>query len=166
MKTKLFLVAVLLICGATFARPDSVDWDAFSQNLTKALKSDNAGLQQSAMCMVIQYADHLTIPRDAVFNIVRVFRSDKDKNVRLLALVTLHKIEDPWAMDFLQRHRRYEKETRLKQICCCAVNTYYAKRDSIKAEKAQEILAQVQDQIINENFSNAAQTLDIEQYGF
>jgi hypothetical protein len=167
MKSRFFFAFVLfslLIVGATFAKP--IDWDAFSANLTVALKSDNAGLQQSAMCMIIQYADNLTIPRGAVFDIVRVFRSDKNENVRLLALVTLHKIEDPWAMDFLRRHRQFEQKTRIKQLCCCAVNTYYAKQDSLKAEKQEKILAQAQDDLLKENLANAEQTLNIEQYGF
>ncbi|MBN1464317.1 hypothetical protein JXA02_01055 [candidate division KSB1 bacterium] len=168
MKSSLFLAIVLfslLAIGATAAVPNEIDWDAFSKNLTVALKSDNPGLQQSAMCMIIQYADNLAIPRSAVFDIVKVFRSDKNDNVRLLALVTLHKIEDPWAMDFLRRHRRFEQQTRVKQLCCCAVNTYYAKIDSLKAEKQEKILAQAQNELLNEHVT-AAQTMEIEQYGF
>ncbi|MBN1559094.1 hypothetical protein JW998_02510 [candidate division KSB1 bacterium] len=162
-----FILAIVLFSlfaiGAT-ATAAEIDWDAFSKNLIVALKSDNPGLQQSAMCMIIQYADNLTIPRSAVFDIVKVFRSDKNDNVRLLALVTLHKIEDPWAMDFLRRHRQFERQTRVKQLCCCAVNTYYAKKDSLKAEKQEKILVQAQNELLKEHVA-AAGTMEI-QYGF
>jgi hypothetical protein len=170
MKTKHFILAItlfaILLSGSLFAAPSpNVDWDAFSKNLTKAISSGNEGLQQSAMCMIIRYGDNLTIPRETVFEIVRTFRTEKEKNVRLLALVTLHKIEDPWAMDFLKRHRRFEKEERVKQLCCCCVSTYYAKQDSIKMEKTRGILADATEDIVNQYYASAANQLNIEQYG-
>jgi hypothetical protein len=116
--------------------------------------------------MVIQYADQLTIPRSAVFEIVKVFRSSKDTNERLLTLVTLYKIQDAWAMDFLSRHRRFEKDPRVRQLCCNAVNIYYAKLDSDKAEKSEKVLAQAADKVINKDYAKAARMLEIEKYGF
>lgn len=168
MRTKRILLLLaafsILLSGSLFG--GDVDWNAFSANLTKALKSDNEGLQQSAMCMVIRYADNVEIPRDAVFDIVKVFRCAEDRNERMLALVTLHKIEDPWAMDFLKRHRRFEKEERLKQLCCCSVNTYYAKQDSLKSEKTEKILAEATDQVINDFNADTAQHFELSEYGF
>lgn len=171
MKTKLFILTVslcaLLMSGTLLAAPNpNVNWDVFSKNLVKAINSDNEGLKESAMCMIIRYGDNLDIPRSTVFEIVKTFRSDKDKNVRLLALVTLHKIEDPWAMDFLKRHRRFEKEERIQQLCCCCVNTYYAKQDSIKSEKTQKILANAEDDVLDQFYASAADQLNIQQYGF
>ena len=160
MKSRFFFAAVLLslfLTGTIFATPDNVDWESFSKNLTAALKSDNSGLQQSAMCMIIQYADNVKVPRDAIFEIVKVFRSHDNENVRLLALVALYKTQDPWAMDYLQRHRRYEQESRIKKLCCCAVNTYYAKMDSLKAEKAEKILAQTQEKLVKDKLVKTAQ---------
>ena len=168
MKTKLFFLVLfsLVVSGFVFAAPNAnVDWDAFSANLVKAIDSDNEGLQQSAMCMIIRYGDNLTIPRATVFEIVRAFRTEKEKNARLLALVTLHKIEDPWAMDFLKRHRRFEKEDRIKQLCCCCVRTYYAKQDSLKMEKTRGVLVDAENDVLNHYYANAAEQLNIEQYG-
>jgi hypothetical protein len=115
--------------------------------------------------MIIRYGDNLTIPRATVFEIVRAFRTEKEKNARLLALVTLHKIEDPWAMDFLKRHRRFEKEERVKQLCCCCVRTYYAKQDSLKLEKTRGILVDAENDVLNEFYASAADQLNIQQYG-
>lgn len=170
MKTKvLFLVVILasfVLSGSAVAVPQpDVNWDAFSKNLSKAILSENEGLQQSAMCMIIRYAENLQIPRSTVFEIVRAFRTEQDKNVRLLALVTLHKIEDPWAMDFLKRHRRFEKEERVKQLCCCCVSTYYAKQDSIRLEKTRGILVDAETDVLNQFYANAAEQLNIQQYG-
>lgn len=172
MKSKFFILVFVLVSmlfsTQIFAEQEteSVDWEAFSANLSKAIKSDNAGLQQSAMCMVIRYAENLAIPRDAVFEIVRVFRGDKNENVRLLALVTLHKVEDPWAMDFLRRHRRFEKEARVRKLCNCAVRVYYAKMDSLKAEKTEEILVKATDDLLDQYYATAAEHINLQDYGF
>ncbi|MBN1481882.1 hypothetical protein EH223_06035 [candidate division KSB1 bacterium] len=173
MKAKLLLMTFVLlsliisecVIGAPKV-PQNVDWQAFSENLAKAIKSDNKGLQQSAMCMIIRYAENLSIPRDAIFEVVRVFRSDGDTNVRLLALVTLHRAEDPWAMDYLKRHRLFEKENRIKKLCCCAVRTYYAKRDSLKADKTEQILAQKTHEVLESYSAQAAGMLNLDEYGF
>lgn len=170
MKTKLFILAIVLLSlvfsAHVYSAAPDIDWQAFSENLTRAIKSDNEGLQQSAMCMIIRHAENLSIPRDAIFEIVKVFRSDHDTNVRLLALVTLHRTEDPWAMDFLKRHRRFETEERIKKLCCCAVRTYYAKMDSLKTEKTQQILAQESQKVVEPYSAKAAEILHLDEYGF
>ena len=158
---KLLLIVLVLAFAAPLWAETDVDWKAFSANLTKALKSDNPGLQQSAMCMMVQYGNNLDISRDTVFDIVRIFRTDKDENVRLLAMMALYKIEDPWAMDYLKRHRRFEKKDRVKRLCCCAVQSYYAK---MKSSKNETILASATHEVIENHNVKSAEQIESEQY--
>lgn len=168
MNTRIVFIAIVVLCltGAAFSAKtaDQVDWKAFSENLAVAVCSDNPGLQNSALCMIVQYADNLEIERGTIFDIVRIFRSENDPNVRLLAMVALYKTEDTWAMDYLKRHRAFETDLRIQKICCYAVKAYYTKLDSVR-EASEKILVKNTDTIIEEQHSNAAAMLNIQQYG-
>ena len=157
------LIILVLLSSASFAK--EVNWKMFADNLAVAMRSDNRGLQQSAMCMMIQYSDFLQMDRATVFDIVRIFRDDKDENVRLLAMVTLYKIEDPWAMDFLKRHRNFEEQSRIQKLCCCAVRSYYAKLDSIKTKTTDDILAKAEEDVVSQFSSAAGDYFQLDEYG-
>ncbi len=126
---KLFsLVVVLavffLLSGFQSVNADNVDWNKFSKNLEKALKSDNPGLRLSAMGMVIKYGEQLDVS-NAVFDVVRIFRNSDNQKERQLALVTLYKMKHPWAMDFLKRHIAFEENEALKRQIQVIVYEYY-----------------------------------------
>lgn len=92
----------------------TTDWQAFSKNLVKALATPNEGLQLSAMQQIITYADKLDVD-DAVFDIMRFYRDHKNEKVRQLALTTLYKTQNKWAMGFLRLAVRFEKSPLLKR---------------------------------------------------
>lgn len=139
----IFLTCSLLLVGISFGQAETTDWDQFSVNLVNAFKIPNEGLHTSAMCMIIRYADKLDVD-DAVFDIVRIFRSNKDTRVRQLALVTLYKMQNAWAMDFLKRHYKFEDNETIRKMNCCIVNSYYASKkttqpsDTLKIYSLQE----------------------------
>jgi hypothetical protein len=122
----LVLFTGFFLLGFVYSQEQATDWEQFSVNLVNAFKIPNEGLHKSAMCMIIRYADKLQVD-DAVFDVVRIFRSNKDPKVRQLALVTLHKMQNAWAMDFLRRHYRFEQDETIRKMNCCIVNSYYAK---------------------------------------
>ena len=118
MKSRKTLVTLILfsfvIVAAAFANvAEQTDWNAFGKNLVKNLKSDNEGIRLSAMQQVITYADNVNVDA-AIFDIVQVYRSHADLKVRQLALTTLHKTNNAWAMDFLKRNLEFEKSPVLK----------------------------------------------------
>ena len=123
----ILLTGFLLLCGLLFSQEEITDWDQFSANLVNAFKIPNDGLHKSAMCMIIRYSDKLNVD-DAVFDVVKIFRSHKDVKVRQLALVTLHKMQNAWAMDFLRRHHEFEDDATIRKMNCCIVNSYYARQ--------------------------------------
>ncbi|NIV95503.1 hypothetical protein GWN42_22610, partial [candidate division KSB1 bacterium] len=84
--------------GADTQKPD---WSAFSKNLVRAMKTPCEGLQLSAMQQIITYADNLHTD-SAVFEVMRFYRNHQDDRVRVLALNTLHRMKNKWAMGFLR----------------------------------------------------------------
>ena len=60
----------------------------------------------------------------AVFDVVRVFRNSKEVNERILALSALSKMSNAWAIDFLSRSVRFEKNERVRNITIDVVNQY------------------------------------------
>lgn len=105
------------------AGDDQVDWNAFGKNLVKAIASGNEGLQRSAMRLIIRHADKVDVGQ-AVFDLVQIYRTNKDEKVRQLAVVTLYRIQNKWAMGFLKRDLKFEESPVLhKQILAC-LNEY------------------------------------------
>jgi hypothetical protein len=105
------LLLILSIAGVLFAQENSkeVDWKAFSKNLVNALQSDNTGLQQSAMQMIIRYGDKLNV-KDGLFKVVHIYRRDQDRRVRLLALGAIAQMNSNWAMFFVKRGIKFESD--------------------------------------------------------
>ena len=137
-----FVLSTRVLFAAAFAGESAeTDWNAFSKNLVKSLKSENEGIRLSAMQQVITYADKVNVD-DAVFDIVKVYRSHEDVKVRQLALTALHKTNNAWAMDFLKRNLEFEKSPVLKTQIYHILNdvepgSVYAKKvDKDKVELA------------------------------
>jgi superfamily II DNA helicase RecQ len=115
--------------------PDQVDWDKFSKNLVKSLKSSNQGVQLSAMQLVIRYGDKVDVG-SARHDVMRVFRSHKNQKVRQLALVTLYTINNKWSMGYLEMHYRFEEDPVIKKhLAAILVESNRAK----KVKKSDEI---------------------------
>lgn len=97
--------------------PDAAEsvWIAFGDNLVMALKTDNEGLNISALHHIARYGERVDV-RDARFEMVRIFRDHEDSRVRMLALAALSKAKDAWIADFLRRSARYEKDHHLASL--------------------------------------------------
>jgi hypothetical protein len=117
------ILAIIINATSVLATERQVNWDILSENLVNALKSDNPGLQQSAMRLIIQYANHVHVDA-AVFNVMRLYRQHDNSKVRQLALVTLHKIGDAHAMDFIKRNLKYETDEKIIKLSNAVLNNY------------------------------------------
>ncbi|NBC16346.1 MAG: hypothetical protein GVY18_03410 [Bacteroidetes bacterium] len=87
----------------------TVDWAAFSTNLVNALATDNDGLQQSAMQLIIKYRERVDVHR-ARFDVMRLYRDHDDDRVRRMAVVTLGAMDNNWALGFLARSVTFEDD--------------------------------------------------------
>jgi len=101
----IFLFYCSLIMGQDSQQ--NVNWDAFSKNLVKAVKSGHPGLQQSAMQQIIRYKDNLDV-KDAVYDIALIFRFKDDQKVRRLAMVTLYAINSNKALAYIADFLKYQ----------------------------------------------------------
>lgn len=133
-----FVVCFLIIMSKSgLTQERSVNWDAFSVNLVQALSTPNEGLQQSAMGLIIRYADSLDV-RDAAADIVDIFIHSKNQNYRRLAMVTLFYTNNKWAMGVLKRSLKYEKNDTIKNHGRFIVAAYY--KPDMLAKESKDIL--------------------------
>ena len=65
------------------------------------------------MQMIIRYSDKIDVSK-GVYDVMREFRNNDDQNVRKLALITLYKMQNDWAIDFLKRQYRFEDNSDIK----------------------------------------------------
>lgn len=90
----------------------SLDNDTFSKALTQALKHENQGVRMDALRQMALYGENLDLS-NAIFEIVRIYRSSEDENTRILALQVLADSKSSWAADFLSRSIKFEKSERV-----------------------------------------------------
>ena len=100
---------------------EKTDWNSFSNNLVEALKSENQGLQTSAMQFVIKYGTQVNVDR-AMFDIVRLYRNNKNEQVRRMALVTIHATQNQFALDIVKRDLAFENNPKIKKTMLAILN--------------------------------------------
>lgn len=121
------IIIGVIIFGLQAANGSEINWKGFSKNLIKALKSDNPGLQQSAMQMVIRYGDWLDV-KEAEFDVMRVFRNHKNQSVRQLALTALVNMNSKWAIGFLRTQIEFESDPLIKKNLVAFTSDAYKKK--------------------------------------
>jgi hypothetical protein len=94
---------------------DEAAWIQFGENLVVALRSGNDGLQLSALQHIIVYGERVDVS-NARFELIRLFRDNKDERVRMTALNALSKMNDTWIADFLYRSARFESDTHMASL--------------------------------------------------
>lgn len=128
----IFLLVAIFIIGLQTVQSSELDWKVFSKNLVKALKSENPGLQQSAMQMVVRYGNRLNV-KEAEFDVMRVFRNNKSQGTRLLALMALMDMDSKWAVGFLKTQIEFEQDPLIKKQLTLLTSDSYQKRQAAEA---------------------------------
>ena len=137
-KLSFLVIAGVMLTGLQSVQAQEVDWTAFSKNLVQALQSDNEGLMQSAAQMIIKYGDQLDV-NDAVFDVMRIYRNDKNQQVRRLALVTLTNMDSEWAKGFLKREIQFEGDPEIKkQLVAINTEAFLEKPEEADLTRAKE----------------------------
>jgi hypothetical protein len=121
-------IALVAMSGSqSLASEKEINWKQVSKNLVRSLASDNEGLRQSAMAFFVEHADKLDI-NESVYDVMRIYRNHPNLRVRKLALVTLYKMQNKWAMEFLKVDLRFQDEQELKNMVAAIVLEYQAKK--------------------------------------
>lgn len=82
------------------------------ENLIKGVNSDNLGLKVSAAYILGEYkCDEAVIP------LMRMFRNDENEDARIMAAISLYKLNDGRGIQALQKANLFEKSNRVKKIC-------------------------------------------------
>ncbi len=110
----LIVLTMLVFAGSVFAGNQPDKWQTFSENIVTALKSDNDGLKQSALQMIIRYPDKLWV-HDATFDIYNIYRYHENEKMRQLALIALSKMNNQWFQQELRRELDQEKSPALRK---------------------------------------------------
>ena len=130
MKQLTFLLSIVLIFTftlTTIAKDAEENWQQFSKSLVSTLKSNHAGLKQSAMQRVIQHSENLDV-KDAAFDIYNVYRFSDNVKVRQLALVALYNTNYAWAINQIAIDRETEELPALKKQMTFMVNEYFKEK--------------------------------------
>lgn len=102
---------------------DDVDWISFSKNLTANLTSENPGVRQSALELIIKYGDSLKLDEKSIFELVLIYLQSEEK-YRQNALVKLYTLENKWAMAFIKRSIEFENDPTLRHTLNVFHTTY------------------------------------------
>ena len=96
------ILAVLLVfaTGFTQAQTYQVDWKLFSSGIKMALKGNNPGVQQSAICLLIKYGDKLDIG-DGISDLVAYYHRQQDQTSKKMALLAIYRINQEKAVYLL-----------------------------------------------------------------
>ncbi|MEM8600470.1 MAG: hypothetical protein AAGF99_11155 [Bacteroidota bacterium] len=115
----LALIAAPALSAQAFAElPSDADSQASaftSLELIRALQSDDLATQEAAMQTVIAHPELFNV-NEAKFAVVSLYRDNADPNVRILALATLHAMQESWSMNFLLRSIAWEKDARIQRL--------------------------------------------------
>lgn len=121
-RTLTIFATVLFAFSLIFAvNSQATDYEAFSKNLVKALKSDNQGLQVSAMQQVIKYGKKVDV-KDATLDIVRVYRRSNNEKFRQLALAAINAMQSEWALGIVKRDYQFETNPKIKKMMAAVLN--------------------------------------------
>lgn len=96
-------------------------WDNFSKNLVEALSMKHDGVREAALRMIIQYGDRLAV-KDAVFDVMRIYRDHDNVYLRRMALVALGEMKSTWAIRFLERSEAFETVPELQHTIRAVVS--------------------------------------------
>ncbi|MGE5437318.1 MAG: HEAT repeat domain-containing protein [Syntrophothermus sp.] len=82
------------------------------QNLIKGVNSNNLGLKVSAAYILGEYGCD-----EAVIPLMRMFRNDENEDARIMAAISLYKLNDGRGVQALQKAYLFETSARVKKIC-------------------------------------------------
>lgn len=101
-----------------------VDWKAYGSNIALALRSDNLGLQRSALQTIIHKGEKIELG-DGIHDLMNVYLIHEDERFKQMALVALHKTRNDWAMHFLRDRYGTEKSQKLKKLMGLILTDYF-----------------------------------------
>jgi HEAT repeat protein len=123
-----FVAVMILLTGESFANPLSKKDSAIMKgevNLLIALNSNNYGLKTSAAQILGDIKSE-----KAVIPLMKILKSSGDENLRIIAALSLYKIQNPRGLFAVRQAVKFDDSARVRKLC---LNFYL---DSEKQEMA------------------------------
>jgi len=128
------LVALLFVSSTAIAQdttqPDTLltpaQWRAFEENVAAGIRSENAGVQESAMGQITKFGRYMDFSRDDVITVVRVYRNAGTFRNRQLAITAIGSMNDRWGIEFLDMLSATETSEQLQRSMKAIVDAYWA----------------------------------------
>lgn len=93
-------------------KKDNPKYSVVEENLLVGLENENLGLKTSCAYWLGEMKSE-----NAVIPLMKVFRSDDDQRVQLMAALSLAKIEDSRGIYLVKRVGEFTEDARMKRIC-------------------------------------------------
>jgi len=117
-KVVLFVVLSLLLAGFTVSqtletvKKNNPKYSMVEKNLLAGLEHKNLGLRTSCAYWLGEMKS-----QNAVIPLMKIFRSDEDQRAKLMAALSLTKIEDSRGIYLVKRVGELTNDARIKRIC-------------------------------------------------
>lgn len=108
----LFLSSLAVSQTLETVKKDSPKYAVVEENLIEGLKNDNLGLRTNSAYWLGEMKS-----QNAVIPLMHIFRSDDDQRAKLMAALSLVKIEDSRGIFLVKRVGEFTEDERMKRIC-------------------------------------------------
>jgi hypothetical protein len=133
MKRSIKILTAALLVAMAFSvanaagpneKEKKIDWKSYGENLAWALRSDNIGLQRSALLTIIHKGENIELGK-GIYDLMNVYLTHEDERFRQLALIAIHKTQNDWAMNYLKARYHAEKSKKLKKLMAIILHDYF-----------------------------------------
>ena len=129
------LVALFFVSSTAIAQdttqPDTLltpaQWRSFEQNVAAGIRSENAGVQESALGQITKFGEFMDFTRDDVITVVRLYRDAGAFRNRQMAITAIGSMNDRWGIEFLDMLSATETSDQLKRSMKAIVDAYWEK---------------------------------------
>ncbi len=113
-----------------YATMNGLQWKQLSQQLTLSLDSPIAQIKQETLQNINFFATYHNDKIDlteAVTKLIKIYEDDAEEGFRILALTSLHALNDRSVMRYLSEVVRTEQSPRVRQLTLAALADYNAR---------------------------------------
>jgi len=146
MKTKLFTATIIAILFFAVSINAAEPTNTANKKVTEAqieasllagLQSNNTGLRVSCAYML----GEITPSEKGLLELMRILRDDPEENVRIMAALTLIKIEDARGLNLIKNECKFNDNERTRKMCRHFYNAYLNKKYSTIDETRDTLYA-------------------------
>lgn len=110
------------------------DWQRYGERLAETLASDHEGLRQGALRLMVLYGKKLELRREAIYDVVRIYRDHDNDRMRRMAVVALGSLDNAWGLDLLSRSVRFERTPTVRRTILAVLSSAFPPEGTVVVE--------------------------------